>query len=59
MWAGHWEPLLLRAYIVSAVLLFVLWLLLTGSLDPQEIVVGSIAALHNDPGRWGVVGRKA
>jgi multicomponent Na+:H+ antiporter subunit E len=35
----------LRAYVVSAALLFILWLLLAGSLDTQEIVVGAIASL--------------
>jgi len=35
----------LRAFTASAVLLFALWLLLTRSLDPQELIVGAVAAL--------------
>jgi multicomponent Na+:H+ antiporter subunit E len=35
----------LRAYTASAVLLFILWMLLVGTLDSQEILVGAIAAL--------------
>ena len=35
----------MRVFICSAGLLFGLWVLLTGSLDPQELVVGAVAAL--------------
>jgi multicomponent Na+:H+ antiporter subunit E len=35
----------LRAFLAPAILLFALWLLLTGSFDPQELAVGAIAAL--------------
>ena len=35
----------MRVYICLAVLLFGLWLLLTGSLDSQELIVGAVAAL--------------
>jgi multicomponent Na+:H+ antiporter subunit E len=35
----------LKAFTASAVLLFALWLLLTGSFDPQELIVGAVAAL--------------
>ena len=35
----------MRAFAASAVLLFALWLLLTGSFDPQEMIVGAVAAL--------------
>lgn len=35
----------MRVYICLFVLLFGLWLLLTGSLDPQELIVGALAAL--------------
>lgn len=35
----------MRTFACTATLLFVLWVLLTGSLDPQELVVGAAAAL--------------
>jgi multicomponent Na+:H+ antiporter subunit E len=35
----------LRAFLAPAVLLFALWLLLAGSLDPQELIVGGVVAL--------------
>jgi multicomponent Na+:H+ antiporter subunit E len=35
----------LRSFVTSAVLLFVLWLFLTGSRDPQEVVVGAAVAI--------------
>jgi len=35
----------LKTYICSAVFLSILWLLLTGSLDPQELIVGAVAVL--------------
>ncbi len=35
----------MKTHICSAILLFGLWLLLTGSLDPQELVVGAVVTL--------------
>jgi NADPH-dependent glutamate synthase beta subunit-like oxidoreductase len=39
------NPDVLKTYICSAIFLSVLWLLLTGSLDPQELIVGGVAVL--------------
>lgn len=38
------SPLLLRRFVVAAVSLFVIWLLLVGSLDPAEWVAGLLVA---------------
>ena len=35
----------MKTYICSAIFLSILWLLLTGSLDPQELIVGAVAVL--------------
>lgn len=35
----------MKTYICSAAFLFGLWLLLTGSLDPQELIVGGLVTL--------------